>query len=1286
MDWMNWLRRKGNQTGPHWLAKAGYTAGGLLVVCMVVFLYLGFFLTPDNQQTVIYASDEILAGSPMSFRVVLLSSRDGAPLPNASVKIELQSLESKKKTLLYSSRTDKRGSVEPTVKIPDLKEGRYNLIFHTKSGKGADNVVRAVNVTRTYRMLLSTDKPVYQPGQVIHMRMLAVEKGRMKTPHNGSALFEVLDPKGNKVFKKKVPVGDFGVSSADFTLAREINFGPYHIKTTVGDDSAERTVEVKRYALPKFRVIFNPARRTWLPAESVTGTVEGEYFFGKKVQNGRVTIDLSTFDVAFHRVAHLEGKTDEKGMYHFSLDLPSYFVGQPLDKGRGILKCDVAVIDGAGHEEKVTDTLTIARSLKDEQNVSRNEPAAGKIPVIIDCIPERKEIIRGVENRLFVVTSLPGGTPLSCDVTLALPGKMKKGHSDESGVAEFLFTPASESVKISLSAHNGDKYAGQATLTLNAGMRRGEVLLRANCALYKVGDEMKLTVLSPEKRGTIYVDVVRDKQTLLTRSLELQSGKGEMVIDLTDDMVGTLCICAYRIMRDGNTVRDVRTVAVSQAQDLVVTASADRDTYRPGEKATFSFQVRDKSGKPVMAALGLAIVDESVFALAEKHPGLEKVYLALEKELMEPKIEVCEHNCSLDMKSIVAQGSYTPKAQRAASVILAALGDSPGGQFVSTMVDKMAQTEKAMKNFRNAGFSILGGLILACLLWLALKVSESERSVRREHESPLLTTFHLACLAIFTLLASIGVYEESFHNCGFVGLFFIYLYLFICLLPFLSVAAYLYDSNGWRGAIQFVVIMALANIAIYNLLLNAHFINQWEVISSSIFFLALATGLISLFTGAILGLRARFGNGGLFGGFFLILPLYGMILSIQHRDEGYALLSLLAFILTALIILGITSRYIRILSSAMELFIVLAILVLLAAIILPNFCRARCQGQLTACKSNLKNIGTSLEMFSTDHGGHYPRELSEITPNYLKVIPTCPTAGKDTYSASYKSRRNPDYYFVCCGGSYHVKEGVPGNVPAYDSLQGLIESAGGAAQDMTPQGEADDAPKAPATIAGIRVRQFFPETLYWNPLLITDEKGKATVEVPMADSITTWRLTGTAHTERGVIGSFTKPIRVFQDFFIDPDLPEHLTRGDSISLPVALYNYLPRAQKLEVSLVPDNWFEVQGDTKKYVTMRPNEVTSVTFPIKVTRVGEYRFTVLARSDSQKDAVSRTIRVDPDGREVVVVKNGTLAGNLSYVVPIPPESVPGSGTILVKIYPGVSTQLIDGLDGMLAMPFG
>jgi hypothetical protein len=119
----------------------------------------------------------------------------------------------------------------------------------------------------------------------------------------------------------------------------------------------------------------------------------------------------------------------------------------------------------------------------------------------------------------------------------------------------------------------------------------------------------------------------------------------------------------------------------------------------------------------------------------------------------------------------------------------------------------------------------------------------------------------------------------------------------------------------------------------------------------------------------------------------------------------------------------------------------------LGALLIPGFIRARARGSLTACKSNLKNIGTALEMYSTDWSGKYPGSLEALTPNYLKTIPECPSAGSMTYrvhfgvGAPMNSAGYEDYYYIECYGENHKQVSVTGNYPAYNGIQGLVERA-----------------------------------------------------------------------------------------------------------------------------------------------------------------------------------------------------------------------------------------------------
>lgn len=121
---------------------------------------------------------------------------------------------------------------------------------------------------------------------------------------------------------------------------------------------------------------------------------------------------------------------------------------------------------------------------------------------------------------------------------------------------------------------------------------------------------------------------------------------------------------------------------------------------------------------------------------------------------------------------------------------------------------------------------------------------------------------------------------------------------------------------------------------------------------------------------------------------------------------------------------------------------VVPVMGILAAILVPNFIKARSQGQLTSCKSNLKNIATACEMYSTDNVGRYPTDLGALTPNYLKIIPNCPAAEQNTYSGSYEVGAEPDAFTVFCQGENHKMMRLPANYPQYNSYTGLVDRAG----------------------------------------------------------------------------------------------------------------------------------------------------------------------------------------------------------------------------------------------------
>ena len=134
--------------------------------------------------------------------------------------------------------------------------------------------------------MASTDKPVYQPGQVIHMRGLALRRPDLKPVAGQVMAFSLTDPRGNVVFRDGKPTSRFGIGSADCPLAGELIEGNYHVDCRVGETTSRATVEVKRYVLPRFKVALALDQPYYQPGQIIKGRVQADYVFGKPVAEG----------------------------------------------------------------------------------------------------------------------------------------------------------------------------------------------------------------------------------------------------------------------------------------------------------------------------------------------------------------------------------------------------------------------------------------------------------------------------------------------------------------------------------------------------------------------------------------------------------------------------------------------------------------------------------------------------------------------------------------------------------------------------------------------------------------------------------------------------------------------------------------------------------------------------------------------------------------------------------------------------------------------------------------
>jgi hypothetical protein len=1173
-------------------------------------------------ETSVSAGQEFHSGSLATLRCGVhgvKSISETIPLAGAEVEVRLKPAKGDERTL-YKGKADGKGIANAQFKMPDVPAGQYTLVVATKSELGEEKLEQPIKVKAEAKILLVTDKPLYQPGQEIHIRALALRPFDLTPEASSNLVFEIEDAKGNKVFKKAEKTSEYGIAAVDFQLADEVNMGQYQIRAILGNQTAQKSVDVKKYVLPKFKVEVKADKKFYMPKETIQLEVQSDYFFGKPVAQGKIKVTASTFDVQFRQFKELNGTTDANGHAKFEIQLPDYFVGQPLQKGDAIVKLEVKLTDTADHAETMTKTY----------------PVSDKA-IRVSLIPEAGRLVPGMENRVFAAAIYPDGSPAQCDVQLWIGSKPADGKpfasvkTNDAGLAEFRITPKAEQFQpgqweqrniemlggqviqtggqqllfpMSAKATDPKGSTAIAVVTLNGEPLGDNVLLRLDKAIYKGGDTLNAEIRTSAGMPTAYLDIVRGGQTMLTRWLDVKDGKATHQLDLPANIFGTLEVHAYQMLASGEIIRDSRVVYVHPKDDLKLDIKADKDVYLPGAEGKITFQVTDSAGKPTPAALGVIIVDEAVYALQDMQPGLEKVYFTLQEELLKPQAQVI-FKPSDTIDTLVLQPRLADSKQQIAQALLANVRPKPPARWeVAPAHQRKQQVEGQVQQIGWALYNWASQdkpfmeYDKAAQRWKFKADLLKEAAQARQLDAAVLLDPFGNKLG----LDELAKMEKNFTPDQLAG----------------SLTMQRMQQLQWT----------LINHANQN---RQKFLksDQWELPES---FLADAAKAQKL--------DARW-----------LKDSWGNPIRLEKRKEK----------------------------------------------------PARPSGQPVLDQYELVSAGPDGKLGTADDVKAWPlgdqrwnwvgwwwlndpssaeaRQQNMAWANrrvFMLQNRAMKGEGRGRFAADALMERAAVPMAAPAGA------GFAGGFPApKEAAKAADFKNGGPAQDK-PGGGGGQGGSAPVT----RVREYFPETLLWQPALITDDKGVFIMPLKFADSITTWRLSASANSRGGSLGGVTAPLRVFQDFFVDLDLPVSLTQNDEVAFPVAVYNYLKTPQTVKIDLQQESWFELLDSEglSRSLDLKPNEVTSIKYRIKAKKVGFQPLTVKAQGTKMSDAIKRSVEIVPDGQKVEQVVTDRLSGPVKLPITIPQHAVPDASKIIVKVYPGVMAQVLEGTEGMLRLPGG
>jgi hypothetical protein len=200
-------------------------------------------------------------------------------------------------------------------------------------------------------------------------------------------------------------------------------------------------------------------------------------------------------------------------------------------------------------------------------------------------------------------------------------------------------------------------------------------------------------------------------------------------------------------------------------------------------------------------------------------------------------------------------------------------------------------------------------------------------------------------------------------------------------------------------------------------------------------------------------------------------------------------------------------------------------------------------------------------------------------------------------------------------------------------------------------------------------RAWFPETFLFEPLVVTDGSGAATVPVKVPDRLTSWRVLALAHARNGAQAGTTHRFLGTLPAYVELVVPPFLVTGDELRLPVQVMNTTDKPLTAQLRI------EAQGGA--LVGWAPHAVTVPAGGALVENVslvvGKPGMLSVRAQLGSTDAVLRTVTVVPFGRPASLGRAGSLAAPRAFSIAGAADADPATSRVKVRIYPGALSLL-------------
>ena len=227
-------------------------------------------------------------------------------------------------------------------------------------------------------------------------------------------------------------------------------------------------------------------------------------------------------------------------------------------------------------------------------------------------------------------------------------------------------------------------------------------------------------------------------------------------------------------------------------------------------------------------------------------------------------------------------------------------------------------------------------------------------------------------------------------------------------------------------------------------------------------------------------------------------------------------------------------------------------------------------------------------------------------------------------------------------------------------------------------------------------REMFDTLLFWKARVKLDDDGRATVEIPLNDSLTSFRIVAVANAGSGLFGTGESAIQSSQDLILVSGLPQLVREQDKFRANFTVRNTSEKI--IELTVTPNVTASGSSTPLMQDVLKPQTLSlnageareigwDVQAPLDVTAL---QWSITAQGSGEAAAASDSMKITQQVQQAVAVR--TFQATIEQVdkqmkmnVSIPKDAIPGRGGIRVQLQSRLADELAGVQEYMSRYPY-